>query len=463
MFGFGKTARLRREVENLRLEKEAADLRAAREINASAGTTATYPLSDPQAFEKLFGISSGGVSADKAMTHSAVYRCVFLIAGCVSMLPLNVFSQDGDGHRTRDLTSKPARLLGGRPNPRMPKSMLWRQIVADMLLNGNGIAWIERDRSGNPVNLYPIPWNRVGIRLDNIFGEPTQIYVLSLDNGRYITAHQDDVLHLPGSAQWQTFRAMSPLTAYAASVGIGISADSFAKAYFDNGSTPDGYIKVPTALKTAEAANEIRADFMKFNTNRFAGPAVLPNGSEFVPLKINAADAQLLEARRFSVEDICRIFGVPPHMAGAIDKATSFGKGLEEQTQAFLDFTLGPHLAAIEEELNDKLVRDPTKLVEFDREGFVRGDLKSRMEAMQIMLGGNNGPGLISQNEGRRKLNLGPVEGGDKIVSWPSAPSGAADDGSDAAPSADPPEPVADPAPAAPPTDPAKPARKKGK
>ncbi|WP_264580992.1 phage portal protein [Rhodoblastus acidophilus] len=465
MFGLSKRERLAREVATLRLEKEAADLRAALGVQNSAGTTATYPLSDPQAFEKLFGPASNAVSADRAMTHSAFYRCVFLIAGSIAMLPLLVYRQQADGHRERDTESPAARLIYERPNARMSPSMFWRQNVADMLMNGNGISWIERDRNGTPLNLWPIPWNRVGIRLDNILGEPTQIYVLTLDNGRYITAHQDDVLHFPGSAQWQIFRAMSPLSAYATSVGIGLSADAFAKAYFDNGSAPDGYISVPNQIKSHEDAEAIRKDWMAHHggANRFAGPAVIPQGGKFEQLKLNAVDAQLLDSRRFSVEDIGRIFGVPPHMLGALDKATSFGKGLEEQTQAFLDFTLGPHLRAIEDELNWKLVRQRTKIAEFDREGFVRGDLKSRMEAIQIMLGGNNGPGLISQNEGRRKINLGPVKKGDQIVSWPAQPSGSPDQGGDgeAPPAKEPAEPKADPAPDAPPSAPKKQAQKR--
>lgn len=429
MFGFGRAARLRRDVAALRLEKEA---RALREelfgVSAGAGSTATFPLSDPLAFEKLFGQAASGVSAETAMKHSAVYRCVFLIAGSIGMLPIIVYAQARGGDREALPDLPAARLIAERPNPRLSPSMFWRQIVSDMLLNGNGVAWIERSVSGVPLGLYPVPWQRVGIRLDRIGGAPVQVYTLTMDDGRLVVAHQDDVLHIPGSAQWQLFRAMSPLTAYAVSAGIGMSADAFAKSYFDNSSSPDGYIKVPTPIKGVEAADAIRADWMKhMGGNRFAGPAVLPSGAEFAQLRINAADAQLLDTRRFSVEDIGRIFGVPPHMLGALEKATSFGKGLEEQTQAFLDFTLGPHLKAIEDELNYKLVRARNRIVEFDREGFVRGDLKSRMEAIQIMLGGNNGPGLIDQNEGRRKLNLGPRPGCDQIVKWPaSAPAAPA-------------------------------------
>ncbi|WP_424360242.1 phage portal protein [Methylocystis parvus] len=419
MFGFSKRERLARQVEEARLENELAELRGKIQ---NAGTTATYPVSDPLAFEKLFGPARPGVSADSALQHSAVYRCVFLIAGCVAMLPFALYKKGAKGHRERLEDHPLAKLIDKRPNPRLSPSIFWRSTVSDMLLSGNGVTWIER-KGARPIALHFVPWTRAGVRLDRILGEPTQIYTLTLDDGRLITAHQDDVMHFPGSTQWQIFRAFSPLTAYAMSVGIGISADAFAKSYFDNGSSPDGYITYPNGIsKAKDQADEIRNHWMAKHggANRFAGPAVLTDGGKFEPIKINAADAQLLEARKFSVEDIARIFGVPPHLLGQLDKATSFGKGLEEMSQSFLDFTLGPHLQAIEDEVNYKLIRDDSLVAEFDREAFVRGDLLSRMEAYRTALGGNNGPGIMSQNEVRARLNIGLRDDprADELVCW---------------------------------------------
>lgn len=433
MFGWSKRERLQRQVEETRLENELEMLRAAKIQNA--GTTATYPLSDPLAFEKLFGPYRQGVTADTAMQHSAVYRCVFLISGCVSMLPLILYKKGANGHREKLEKHPLAIKVDKRPNPRISASMFWRSLVTDMLMNGNGLAWIER-KGAKPAALHYVPFARAGIRLDRILDEPTQVYTLTLDDGRLITAHQDDVLHIPGSPVWQIFRALSPLTAYAMTVGIGISADAFAKAYFDNGSTPDGYISYPNSAKK-DQADEVRKYWMSKHggENRFAGPAVLTDGGKFESVRINAADAQLLDSRRFSVEDIARIFGVPPHLLGQMDKATSFGKGLEELSQAFIDFTLGPHLQAIEDEINYKLLGESSDLcLEFDREAFVRGDLLSRMKAYQVGLGGNNGPGVMTQNEVRGRLNLGlsddPRAG--ELVGWTATASAPPEEGDEA-------------------------------
>lgn len=448
MFGFGVNKALRAAAEramdealvparNMSPELFARGPRVRpgdRSIQNTGG--ATFPASDFGSWGTLFGPGQPNLSPEQAMAHSAFYRCVFLIAGSIAMLDFHTYKVSPDGHRERDETSPASRLIRVRPNGRMSSTMLWRHVVSDMLTNGNGIVWIARKPTGEPVALYPIPWRRTGIRLQNIFGETVQIYRIMLDDGVSFEAHQDDVLHIPGSAVWRIWQAMSPLTAYAMAANIALSADAFAKAYFDNGSSPDGYIKFPNALaKGKDQADEIR-DYWRqrfSGLNRFAGPAVLTEGGEFVQMAINAADAQLLESRKFSVMDIARVFGVPPHMLGETDKATSFGKGLEEMTQSFLDFTLGPHLGAIEDEVNYKLVRQSTKIAEFDREGFVRGDLKSRMEAYQTALGGNNGPGMMTQNEVRKKLNLGPSEDPEagKLVAWPMAASAPGDAGGD--------------------------------
>jgi HK97 family phage portal protein len=424
MFGWSKRERLKRAVEEARLENELAGLRGKIQ---NAGTSATYPLSDPLAYEKLFGPVRAGVSPEGAMAHAAYYGSIRLISGVIGMLPFCLYQKGTKGHRTLIEGDARAGMIARRPNPRLSASIYWRSIVSDMLSNGNGVSWIER-RGAMPVRLHFVPWSRAGIRLDRILDEPTQVYTLTLDDGRVIQAHQDDVLHIPGSPRWEIFRAMSPLTAYAMAVGIGISADAFAKAYFDNGSSPDGYISYPGGIsKTEQQSKEIRNHWMsKFGAeNRFAGPAVLTDGGEFKEIRINAADAQLLDTRKFSGEDIsARVFGVAPILLGYGDKSSNWGTGIEQLTRAFVEFTLGPHLKAIEEEVNYKVIRDEKLVAEFDRDAFIRGDLLARMQAFRTALGGNNGPGVMTQNEVRVRLNLGEVadEAANTLVAW-SAPS----------------------------------------
>lgn len=416
-------SKLDRELRDKRTRAAIADLDAKLAVVNSA-STASYPLSDPLAFEKLFGPSSGSLTPQQALGNGAFYRCIFLIAGCVAMLRFSSYRNVGAPDEQVETDSVQARLIGERPNPRMSLTAFWRSIVADMLMNGNGVVWIERTAAGVPLNLWWVPWGRVGINFWRTpFGATELQYHLTLDDGTFVTAAQDDVMHFGGSPQWNLLYYLSPLAAYAQATGIGISAGKYAKAYFDNGASSDSVIVYPTN-KTKEQAQEIR-DAIKAKLggdNRFSGPLVLDGAATYTQLKINAADAQLLQSREFSINEIGMVLGVPPHLLNQIDKATAFGKGLEEMTQAFIDFTLGPHLGAIEDEVNWKLYGQRARAARFDRDSFIRGDLKSRSEALQTLLGGAQGPGVISQNEARGKISLPrkPGQSYDQVLGWSS-------------------------------------------
>lgn len=416
---------LEREREELALRVELAELRRRVEVtneNPGFGATATYPLSDPNAWAQLFGGLPEQMSAQKALTHGAVYRCVFLIAGAITMLDLKSYRNAGAPEEEAETDSPQARLIAERPNPRYSSVAFWRSIIADMLLNGNGIAWIERNGAGAPVNLWWIPWNRCGVHFARMPDETVAlVYALTQDDGTIVVAHQDDVLHFGGSPIWNLFYYSSPIGAYAASVGIGISADKYAKAYFDNGFSSDSVISYQTN-KTTEQSKEIRAKIYDQlgGDNRFKGPLILDGGAKYEQLKINASDAQLLETRLQSITIVGMIFGVPSHLLNLTDKSTAFGKGLEELTQSFIDFTCGPHLKTIEDELNYKLYGNRRRRARFDRDSFVRGDLESRAKALQVLLGGAQGPGTISQNEARERIGAPKKTGAeyDRILGW---------------------------------------------
>jgi len=418
---------IKRERDSLRAQIAKMQEEAA--VVTNSGATATFPLSDPNAYANLFGPVAPGVTPQTALTYGPVYRCAFLISGAISMLDFRSYDDAGNPDERIDTTSAQARLIGRRPNPRYSLTGFWRSVVTDMLLNGNGIVWIERDRGGNPLNLWWVPWGRCGVRFQKMpWGSVDLVYSLTMDSGEMVVAHQDDVMHFGGSPLWNLFFYESPISAYALSIGIGLAADKYAKSYFDNGMSMDSVITYPTG-KTPDQAQEIRARLNAYfgGANRFSGPLVLDGGAKFEALRINAQDAQLLDTRRMQVSDIGMIFGVPDHLLNQSSKSTSFGKGLEELTQAFLDFTCGPHLKTIEDEVNYKLYGNGPRIARFDRDSFVRGDLKSRAEALQVLLGGAQGPGSISQNESRARLGV-PKKRGDQyeeILGWGTPQSAA--------------------------------------
>ncbi|PLR25073.1 phage portal protein [Caulobacter zeae] len=380
-----------------------------------AGTT--FVSSDQEAWHSVFPDLGSGVSPDTAMRHGAVYRCVALIAGATAMSPLLTYQRGADGFDQVMLDHPTARLLKDRPNPRMTPTIFWRQIVANMLLRGNGIAWIERKPSGQPLALWPIPFSRVAISLRN----GRLRYQMTLDDGQIVIADQDDVLHFPGSVEWDGLKCKTPIQAMARSVRIGLEADRYAEAFFENDASPPTYISYPEKFANASGqADEIRTYWKnRFGgKNRHSGPAVLDQGGEIKQLEITAEDAQLLETRKFSVEDIGRLFGVPrPHLA--MD-GTNWGTGTLVLDVFFRTHTLDPHWKAINEECSWKLFGPWNIYCEHDPAALDRADTKTRSEADRIALGGSSGPGVETQNEvrRRRKLPRSTDPNADKLTAW---------------------------------------------
>ncbi|ATC26489.1 phage portal protein [Caulobacter vibrioides] len=377
----------------------------------------TFLSSDLEAWQGLFPDLGAGVSPDTAMRHSTVYRCVFLIASAIAKAPLLSFRRGEDGFDVELVDHPTARLLKDRPNPRMTPTIFWRLVVSQMLLRGNGIVWIERKRSGEPVALWPIPMARVTISLRN----GRLRYQLTLDDGTIVIADQDDVLHFPGSTEWDGLKCKTPIQAMGASVGIGLEADRYARAFFENDATPPSYITYPNQFKNASGqADEIRRVWKdRFGgANRHSGPAVLDQGGEVKQLAITAEDAQLLETRKFQVEDIARLFGVPRPLLAMDD--TTWGSGVDSLGLLYLVHTLDPHFVAIAQECGWKLYTPWAIYCAHDPEALTQSDTKGRSEADRVALGGSAGPGYMTPNEVRRRRRLprSSDPNADKLTGW---------------------------------------------
>lgn len=378
--------------------------------------------------ESPLGWPRDAVSSETAMRHSAVHRSVSLISSAVARLPAYTYRLQADGDREINSTHPAASLLLKRPNPRMSRTIFWRQVVAQMLLEGQAVVWIQRRQNGQPAALWPVPWRSVTVSMN----AGRLLYRMTLDGGVQIAADQDDVLHIPGSSEWDETECKTPIRAYADSVAIGLEANRYARKYFENDATPSGYLAYPQKLRDRNQADEIRAYWrQRFGgENRFAGPAVLTEGGEFKQIGINAEDAQLLETRRFQIEDIGRIFGVPRFLL-AMDE-TSWGSGIEQLGILFVRFTLDPHLQAIKDECDWKLFGTDAHFMDFDTSELMRGDTKAMFEAYRMALGGNNGPGFLTQNEVRRKLHLSRDDSAeaDQLLRW--SKDGASNGGTNA-------------------------------
>jgi HK97 family phage portal protein len=386
------------------------------------------PITHQQLAAALGGLpSSAGVVVNETVARSvsAVWACVDRIAGAIASMPLPVYERTGDGRSRVD--HDVWWLLNEEPWDNVSAATWLEYLVGCLLLGGDAFAEILRPgfRSARITGFRPHHWKDVSVGFD-----PDGLLMYDVhDNitGEMRRVPAADMIHVPGLF-FDGKRGLSVLRAAARdAVGISSAAADFSGRFFANGAAPSVVLKTAKGLEPGQA-DALRTSFEA----RFTGqgnmhrPIVLAGGMELEKLSITPEDASLLDTRRFQVEEIARIFGVPPHMIGHTSASTSWGTGIEQQSIGFVKYTLQRHLVKIEQELNRKIW--PTRAryyVEFSAVGLERGDTKTRNEAYRIALGRAGEPGWMSVNEVRRAENLPPVEGGD-IMGAPNAQTPAA-------------------------------------
>lgn len=348
------------------------------------------------------------VTEQTAMTVSAIYACVNLIAGAISALTSPVYRRAADGER-EVLPSDPLWwLLNEEFSPRWNAANGWEYLVLSLLLHGDGIAIIQRKaglRGGEIDGIDPVHplWTTILPTPDY----KRLVYVVQRPWGTVEIYDQDDVLHFAGFG-FDGFRGLSPLRNHLRMTGsVALATQEFAARFFANGARSDILLKSDQKL-TPEDAQLIRDMFAEqhqglANAHR---PIVLGKGTTIETLTLPAQEAQMLETRRFTVEEIARIYGVPPFMIGQMEKTTSWGSGVETMGQGFVRFTLRQHLTKIEKEINRKFFRTASKFVEFDTFELEKASMETLFTAFKTALGGQGTPGFMTAEEVRNKLNL---------------------------------------------------------
>jgi len=356
------------------------------------------------------------VNAITAMQSSAVYACISLIGGAIASMPMHIYERLPDQRKRAD--SKLWWLLNEQPSPTITSATMWEYLLASKLLMGDGFAQILR-RGAEIVGLEP--WSPTRVDVKRVDGRLK--YKLTPEDASAFVVDQDDMLHIPGPG-FNGLRGMSQIKfALRNAVGISLAADQYSHDFFDNSARPDFVLSSPNNLtdKQIELLRKTWEERYGGSGNRHK-PAVLFGGMKVEPLSLNAEDAQLLSTRQFQIEDIARVFGVPPFMIGHTEKTTSWGSGVEQMGIGFVKFTLTTHLKKIEQEINRKFwPRYERYFAEFSTSGLERGDYKSRNEGYRIALGRAGEPGWMTVNEVRRLENLPPIEGGDQLTA--TAPS----------------------------------------
>lgn len=348
------------------------------------------------------------VSGSGALALSAVWACVNLIAGTGASLPFMVYRETESGREVaRDHPLY--RILHDSPNYDQTAIDFWEFIFASLELWGNAYARIERS-GGQVRSLTPIAPQLVGVRrLSNGSIE----YRWSEDGKSYVETDKT-MLHIRGFGG-NPLGGMSTLHFGRNTFGLARATERAAGAMFKNGLRPSGVFTMDGYAKNNEQRQDVEKGLLKryigaMNTGR---PLILEGGMKWEKLTIDPEDAQMLESRGFSVEEICRFFGVPPFMIGHTDKTTSWGTGIEQMTLGFQKFTLRRRLKRIEQAARKQLLtpvdRAAGVTLEFNLEGLLQADSAGRAKFYQMM----TGIGAMTINEVRALENLPPVDGGD--------------------------------------------------
>lgn len=373
-----------------------------------------YSLDDPAIMDALW-MDAGSmppVRPQRAIQTSAVYACVRILAETIASLPLHIYKAGADGTVIKADNLPEYTLLHDEPNS-YQTSYVWReQEMFQAALWGKGICEIQRDKmTGRVIGFYPIPAWEAQAELVKDGNALKKVWNVGGDK-----IDDRDVLHIPAPG-WNGLDGVSPIALHRASVTMTLNAEEFGANFFKNGTRLSGVLEHPGKV-SSEAAARLRESWQQVYAGKAnAGKvAVLEEGMKFNALSMPLADAQYLETRKFQVSDIARIFRIPPHMIGDLERATF--SNIEQQSIEFVQHTILPWITRWEQELNRKLFAHSTVLkgryfVRFNLAGLLRGDLNSRYRAYAI----GRQWGWLSANDVRELEELNPIEGGDVYLS----------------------------------------------
>lgn len=364
---------------------------------------------DP-ALAQMFGVgmttSSGAiVTPETAMRSAAVYACVRVLTDTISTLPIHVFEKSGKGVRDQ-LDDHPLSLLLSRRPYRALDTVQWRQfLMGHVALRGNAYAEIVTANNGQVTELFPMHPDRV-----RPFWAPDgrKAYEFQPERGPRRILLQQEVLHLMGLSL-DGLRGLNPIEFHRETIGLALATQQYGSSSFGNGAVPKGAIVVPGTLDP-EGAKSLREAWER----RHAGPenqgrvGILHSGMTWTNVGMTNEDAQYIEVMGFSANDIARVFRVPPHKIGILDRATF--SNIEHQALEFVQDTVMPIVVAWETAMNTALFSEAeqrTRYVKFNLDGLLRGDFKSRQEGLAIQ----RTHGVINADEWRAREDVSPIGG----------------------------------------------------
>ena len=365
----------------------------------------------------LFGRTTSGkpVNERTAMQTTAVYACVRILAEAIASLPLHVYEYQDDGGKKLVHDHPLYYLLHDEPNPEMTSFVFRETLMSHLLIWGNAYAQIIRDGAGRVLGLYPLLPDKMEVQR----GDRGNIYYVysrnSDENPMFkeygnIKLKAEDVLHIPGLG-FDGLIGYSPIAMAKNAVGMTLACEEYGASFFANGANPGGVLEHPGVLKDPSKVRESWNSVYR-GVNNAHKIAVLEEGMKYQQIGIPPEEAQFLETRKFQINEIARLYRIPPHMVGDLDKS-SFSN-IEQQSLEFVKYTLDPWVIRWEQSLQRSLLLPGEKgkyFIKLNVDGLLRGDYQSRMNGYAV--GRQNG--WFSANDIREMENMNPIpdeEGG---------------------------------------------------
>lgn len=360
-------------------------------------------------FTKVYDINKD-YGIDGALQVSAVWACVELLSDNIASLPLFVYEREpgADGHKNLARGTELWKLLHDNPNRRNTPMEFWQFMTLNFILRGNAYARVVRNAAGEAIELLPLSSDQVEVEVDST---GKVIYKYSFE-GKIIVYDERSILHWKDKGNG--IYGMSRLDYMRSSVGVAISAQNHTEQGYRKSGRRPGVFMIDKLL-TQEQREKIRKNYSGLVEGSDDDLLVLEAGAKFEPLSLSPADLQLLDTRKFAVEDIARWFGVSSVMINDTAKTTTWGTGITELIEGFYKFRLRPMLEGLEQAIERRVLTPGQRekyTVEFSLDAILRGSFRDRLEAASTAV--NNG--LMTRNEYRQLENLPPKDGGDILT-----------------------------------------------
>ena len=359
-------------------------------------------------YNVLFGETSSGknVNERSAMRVTAVYACVRVLSEAIASLPLHLYKKISRFGKEKAIEHPLYEILHNEPNPEMTSFVFRETLMSHLLLWGNAYAQIIRNGKGQIMALYPLMPNRMTVDRDSKGEIYYKYFANESDNKNLkrlsqINIKKEEIFHVPGLG-FDGLVGYSPIAMAKNAIGMAIATEEYGAKFFANGASPSGVLEHPGNIKDPDKLRESWNKLFQGSANSHK-IAILEEGLKYQPIGISPNEAQFLETRKFQIDEIARIFRVPPHMVGDLDKS-SFSN-IEQQSLEFVKYTLDPWVARWEQAIHRSLLLKNEKkdyFVKFNVDGLLRGDYQSRMNGYAT--GMQNG--FLSPNDIRSLENM---------------------------------------------------------